>query len=151
MSHSSIGRREARILAMQVLCHWEVQRDASVEVLSDFLLGLCEEDHSISSEVASHVESLVQSFWRQAETIDAAIASSATRWEFDRISPVERNVMRVAVVEFLGKAIPARVILDEAIEIAREYGGKDSPRFVNGVLDDVRRRMGIATDEQCKK
>ena len=54
---------------------------------------------------------------------------------------VERNVMRVAVVELLEDEAPHKVVLNEAIDIGREYGGQDSPRFINGVLDMVLKRL----------
>ncbi len=55
--------------------------------------------------------------------------------------PVERNVMRVAVIELLDDKVPPKVALNEAIEIGREFGGADSPRFINGVLDEVLTRI----------
>ena len=53
----------------------------------------------------------------------------------DRLSPVERNVIRVAMVELPGGEVPPKVVINEAVEIGREFGGADSPRFINGILD----------------
>ena len=130
-------RRSSRILAMQALCQWEVQGDASLQVLAEFLAV-----QDASPAAFAYATELVQAFWRQREEIDRRIASASIKWDLARISPVERNVMRTAIVELLGGEIPAKVVLDEAIEIGREYGGEDSPRFINGVLDAVFQGIG---------
>jgi N utilization substance protein B len=80
---------------------------------------------------------LVRAYWNDAKSVDERIGRAAEHWEFDRISAVDRNAMRVAVVELLQGTTPPAVVLDEAIEIAREFGGEESPRFVNGVLNSV--------------
>ncbi len=125
-------RRSSRILAMQALCQWEIQRDESSLSLTDFLAS-----QEASPQATSYTTKLVQEFWRQQTEIDERVASASVKWDLARISQVERNIMRVAIVELLGGKVPASVILDEAIEIGREYGGAESPRFINGVLDAV--------------
>ena len=133
----SRDRRSSRILAMQALCQWEVQGDASSQALAEFLAV-----QDAAPDATAYATELVQAFWRQREEIDRRIASASIKWDLARISPVERNVMRVAIVELSGGEVPAKVVLDEAIEIGREYGGKDSPRFINGVLDAVFQGIG---------
>ena len=130
-------RRSSRILAMQALCQWEVQGDASSEALAEFLAV-----QDAAPDATAYATELVQAFWRKQGEIDQRIASASIKWDLARISPVERNVMRVAIVELSGGEVPAKVVLDEAIEIGREYGGKDSPRFINGVLDAVFQGIG---------
>ena len=125
-------RRQARILAMQALCQWDVQQDSSSESLVDFLSA-----REASSGAHRYATELVESFWKQRELIDETIAAATEKWEFSRISTAERNIMRVAVVEWFDRRVPPKVALDEAIEIGREYGGADSPRFINGVLDKI--------------
>jgi len=129
-------RREARILAMQALCQWDVQGDESPETLDDFFAA-----QEASEAAAGYAKELVGAYWSRHQGIDDRIAAAATKWDLSRISPVERNVMRVALVELLGEEIPPKVALNEAIEIGREYGGADSPRFINGVLDTVFKRL----------
>ena len=130
-------RRSSRILAMQALCQWEVQGDASLQVLAEFLAV-----QDASPDAFAYATELVQAFWRQRVEIDRRITSASIKWDLARISPVDRNVMRVAIVELSGGEVPAKVVLDEAIEIGREYGGEDSPRFINGVLDAVFQGIG---------
>ena len=95
----------------------------------------------VSTEAAGHAVQLVQRYWAQRQSVDDRIAAATTKWDLSRIGPVERNVMRVAVVELLDGEVPPKVVLDEAIEVGREYGGEDSPRFINGILDVVLKRI----------
>lgn len=133
-------RRQARILAMQALCQWDVQHDHSDAALFD-----CLADLDASPQAATHAMRLVRAYWNDAKSVDERIARAAEHWEFDRISTVDRNTMRVAVVELLLGTTPPAVVLDEAIEIAREFGGEESPRFVNGVLNSVLTTLRSAT------
>lgn len=117
---------------MQALCQWEVQRDTHAEALCDFFA-----EFGAAPAAASYATELVNGFWKNAEFVDGRITKAVERWSLERISTVERNLMRVAVVELVDGAVPPRVVLDEAIEISQEFGGKDSSRFVNGVLDRI--------------
>lgn len=135
------SRRQARILAMQALCQWDVQQVQSAQELLDLFERL-EADPQLFSPAVE----LVERFWETRQSVDEQIGSAVTRWDLSRVSPVERNIMRVAVVEVLSGATPPRVALDEAIELGREFGGGDSPRFINGVLDAVLRRLGLLAD-----
>ena len=126
------NRRGARVLAMQALCQWDVQRDESAESLHDFVAT-----HAAVTDSIAYAKRLVESYWRQREKIDMLIESSATKWDLPRISPVERNIMRIAVVEMYGDEVPPKAALNEAIEIGAEFGGKNSPKFINGVLDHI--------------
>jgi N utilization substance protein B len=114
-----------------------VQGDASSQALAEFLAV-----QDATPDAIAYATELVQAFWRKQGEIDQRIASASIKWDLARISPVERNVMRAAIVELSGGEVPARVVLDEAIEIGREYGGEDSPRFINGVLDAVFQGIG---------
>ena len=136
-------RRHARVLAMQALCQWDVQRDESHEALLDFLAEQSDGGHAIV-----FATSLVDAYWRQHAEVDGYIAGAAEKWTLSRISTVERNAMRVAIVEMLGGDVPPRVAIDEAIEIGKEYGGADSPRFINGVLDKVLKSLPPSIRDQ---
>lgn len=124
---------------MQALCQWEVQPDTGAEHLRDFL-----SEQELSSGSSRLAEQLVTVYWLRAPRIDKLIADAAEHWDFSRISPVERNIMRVAVVELLEGITPPKAAISEALEIGREFGGADSPRFLNGVLDRVWRSVESA-------
>ena len=119
---------------MQTLCQWEVQGAVTPEELAEFNAA-----REVSARVAEYAQELARGFWQEAERVDALLAETAEHWNLARLSSVERNVLRVAVVEMEQGTVPPKVALNEAIEIAREYGGADSPRFVNGVLDKIYR------------
>lgn len=115
---------------MQALCQWEVQREAAPGWLSSLWESL--EAHS---DAVAHAEPLVETILRDHERIDQAIAAVLEHWDLGRLSPVERNILRVALVELEAGGVPPKVAINEAVEIGREFGGADTPRFVNGVLD----------------
>ena len=117
---------------MQALCQWDVQGEESTAALAGFLRA---QDAS-ESELGKATE-IVQKFWANRQSVDDRITARATNWDLKRLSPVDRNVMRVALVEWMAGEVPAKVVLDEAIEIGKEYGGAASPRFINGILDKV--------------
>ena len=129
-------RREARILAMQALCEWEVQRQESSQTLAD-LSDMLE----AAPKAVAYATELVLYVWRTHELIDRNIAAAMSKWDLSRLTPVERCVMRVAVAELQIGEVPVKVVLNEGIEIARAFGGAESPRFVNGVLDAIVQRM----------
>jgi len=81
------------------------------------------------------------------EELDACIAAHARNWRVDRMAAVDRNVLRLATYELLHTDAPASVVIDEAIELARDFGSERSPAFVNGVLDAIARgREGAGAD-----
>jgi len=94
-----------------------------------------------SGAVVDYARAVIEAYRERRQSVDDRIAAAAEHWELSRMSPVDRNAMRVAVAEMLLGETPAKVAMDEAIEIAREYGGEESPRFVNGVLDLVYQRL----------
>jgi len=129
-------RRHARVLAMQALCQWDVQQNNDPTALTEFLLKQVGEGGRID-----YAASLVTSYWASHDDVDRRLSAAADRWDLPRLSVVDRNVMRVAVVEMLVGEIPPPVAIDEAIEIGKAFGEADSPRFINGVLDKVRKDL----------
>jgi len=128
----SPDRRLARIAAMQILSHWDVHRERADDGLDSLFDAL-----EVPGEIRPYAELLVRLFWGRQDDVDRRIRAALTDWDFSRVSLVERNVMRVAVAERLSAKIPPNVTLNEAIEIGKEFGGADSPGFINGVLDRV--------------
>ena len=77
--------------------------------------------------------------------VDDLISRHAAHWRLDRMPTVDRNILRLAVYEMLRTDTPPAVIIDEALELARQFSGEESVHFVNGVLDAVRRELPHAT------
>ncbi len=136
MAIDTSKRREARILAMQSLCQWDAQPDDRDALLAEYLLSRTDDE-----QIIGYAQKLTKAVWQFQTDIDALISKSCQGWTISRIALVERNILRVAAAELKLEETPHKVVINEAIEIGRSFGGKDSPGFVNGVLDEVYRRM----------
>jgi N utilization substance protein B len=128
-------RRQARELALSILYQLEFRPEKPEEVLDVFWA-----DHrGPPLEVGTYARELVEGTLTHREEIDTLITQYTEHWQFSRIALVERNILRLATYEFIfRKEVPEKVILNEAIEIAKQYGSEDSGRFVNGILDKIR-------------
>ena len=111
------------------------QRDVTGRPLAELLAG----SRPFTRELAEGVEG-------RRDELDAVIGRHAKGWELERIAPLERNVMRVALYEIEHGEAPTEVAIDEAVEIAKEYCGTDAPGFVNGVLGAAARERLPAAD-----
>lgn len=128
-------RREARELALQMLYALDSNSSAG---LRETLQTFREEQVEIAGRVREFAEGLVQGVQSQRETIDEAIRARSKNWSLSRMPRVDLNVMRLAAYELMFRAdIPKKVSINEAIEIVRRYGDKESPAFVNGILDEI--------------
>ncbi len=126
-------RREGRELALQIL----YARDAGRQELRDTLRGF-REGVETDQRTREFAEALVLGVEEHLETIDAAIKARSKNWSLSRMPKVDLNVMRLAAFElFYRPDIPKKVSINEAIEIAKKYGDKESPSFVNGILDEL--------------
>jgi transcription antitermination protein NusB len=133
-----MGRRtKARECAFQMLYQWDLTRAPLPEVIDSFWRL-----RTTTERTMGRVGELLQGTHRHLEAIDRAIAEAATHWRLDRIATVDRNILRLATYELLCEpGTPASVIIDEAVEMAKRFGEAESPGFVNGVLDAVKRRL----------
>jgi N utilization substance protein B len=129
-------RRDAREAAVQYLYQREMQGDQSDPVLEEFY-----EMRGLSPSGRRFCDELLQGWMQHREAIDEVIAKNARNFEFKRLSAVDRKVLRIACHEILFRTdIPAPVAIIEAIEIAKKYSTEDSGKFVNGVLDNIRKQ-----------
>ncbi|KAB0670499.1 transcription antitermination factor NusB [Oryzomonas sagensis] len=128
-------RREARELALQML----YALDANPAMgLRETLQTFREERDETPARTREFAEGLVTGVQQHRETIDTAIKARSKNWALSRMPRVDLNVMRLAVFELMFRSdIPKKVTINEAIEIARRFGDKDSPAFVNGILDEI--------------
>ena len=103
----------------------------------------------IPDDAKPFTRELAEGVEEHREELDEAIARHATGWSLDRIAPLDRNVMRIALYEIAYRDdVPTEVAIDEAIELAKEYCGADAPGFVNGVLGAaVREREAVGQQE----
>jgi len=134
-------RHKARRWVLQILYAWEVRgRDRELrEEAQDFFSR-----RTIGPDTRGYAERLIDAISERFGEIDALLAGGAERWDPSRMSIVDRNVLRIALAEFIAfDDVPPKVSIDEAVELAGRYGGADSPRFVNGVLDAAAHRLDL--------
>ncbi len=126
-----MSRRKAREYAFKVLFQVD-QVAAEPDQAFNYLLQeseLAEKDIKFSQE-------LIQETMRNFDQIDKIIASYASDWAIDRMPAVDRNIMRLAACEILFlESVDSIIVIDEAIEIAKKYGGESSPAYINAILD----------------
>lgn len=120
---------------MQALCQLDVLGDEVLAQLDDFLA-----DEKPTETVQAYARGLVREIWKGREDLDAKIQAVSEHWATRRMSSIDRNVLRVGLCELLNRSeVPAAVVINEAVEIAKAFGTTDSPAFVNGVLDALRK------------
>ena len=99
----------------------------------------------VERDASAFTRELVDGVERDRDTLDQSIARHASGWSLDRIAPLERNILRVAVHEMRTRPdVPVEVAIDEAVEAAKELCGVDAPGFINGVLGAVQRENGVS-------
>jgi len=131
------ARRRARELAFRVAYQSDLTHDGYAATWAAM-----REEERLSEDQRVLVEDVVGLLEARAAEVDAALAGACAHWPLERLAATDRSVLRAAVAELMARpGTPAPVVLDEAIEIARRYGSEESGAFVNGVLDQVARRL----------
>lgn len=134
-------RHRARQAAVQMLYQWEVGQHDIEEVVRTFwstnLPGL----EAVPDNVRTFAEQLVRTTIANLEKIDPLIADTAEHWRLSRIAALDRIILRLAISEFLDGSTPRNVIINEALELAKTFSGEESVKFVNGILDAVKKKM----------
>jgi N utilization substance protein B len=141
-------------MAIQMLYQSDLGKDSQVSVFADFRpqeylredqeLPAAQRDRVDVDEALTYAQTLVEGTLGHLEEIDELIRRQAEHWRLERMPAVDRNILRLAVFEFLYETdVPKLVILDEAIELAKEFGTEQSGRFVNGVLDGILKTQSL--------
>jgi transcription antitermination protein NusB len=127
-------RRKARELAMQALFFMDQRNDFSAETFGRFCASFAPKP-----EVRPFFMQLVEGVVQHRDRLDALIQSASENWSLERMSGVDRNVMRIAVFEMVScEEIPAKVSINEAVDIGKKFGTEDSGAFINGIIDTIR-------------
>jgi N utilization substance protein B len=136
------GRRRAREAALQMLYQAEVGRLAMSDVVQTHGVLGGTDAIDLDAEARMYAEQLATGTSQARDMLDSLIADAARNWRVERLAIVERLVLRLGVHELLTHPeTPPRVVIDEAIELARAYSGDEAAKFVNGVMDGVFRRL----------
>jgi N utilization substance protein B len=132
-------RRKGREAALKILYSMDLnpvtRKDACTQIL-DY--------EEVPENTREFTRELVEETLGRLAEIDGHIQNASLKWEINRMAAVDRNVLRLAVSELTGESPkPVRVVLNEAIELAKKFGGEESGTFVNGILDRVRIDLGM--------
>lgn len=138
------ARHKAREYALQMLYEAEASGVSMAEVLPHFW-----RDVNVPDAVREFAQRLACGAEAARPEIDALLMQSLDNWRLERLALVDRNVLRLAAFELLKEAgTPPIVVIDEAIELAKRFGGEDSGQFVNGILDALRKKLGLGSLDQ---
>ena len=127
--------RRARTVALQILFSQDLNPDAGVP--DDMIQERVKKD----PEQVRYAHQLIDGVTLQKKEIDAQIEAVLENWKFSRLAETDKNVLRIGVFELMNSKDPVAILINEAIEIAKEYGDKKSGGFVNGVLDKIRKNL----------
>jgi N utilization substance protein B len=135
-------RTFARECALKILYRIEISKESMEDSFLDFWSKTAE---AIDKESHDFAETLVKGVYDNLAAIDAIISKYTDNWDISRMAVIDRNIMRMSLYEILYRDdIPPNVSINEAIELAKKYGDVDSGKFVNGILDKIKKT-------ECKK
>ncbi len=130
------SRRRARTVALQALFEADSSHHSRVEVLERSLA-----EQKLPEPSAQFARDLIQGVTEQQDVIDGAIARAAPAWPVEQLPAVDRNILRLAIYEIVGdNGTPVKVIINEAVELAKSFGSDSSAKFINGVLGTIERQ-----------
>ncbi|MBS1875805.1 MAG: transcription antitermination factor NusB [Acidobacteria bacterium] len=140
------ARHTSRQRALQILYQWDMRGESVDTAIDAFYETLF--DNSDPGETPeprlprdAFMEALVRGTAAEVASIDRRIVEKSANWRIERMPVVDRNVLRLAIHEMTSAGAPPAVVIDEALELARQFSGEESVSFINGVLDAVRRDL----------
>ena len=137
-AHEIRVRRRARARALQALYAWDLVPDAGLVTVGERLFA----DLAVGPEEREVAAPLLARAAEVMGEIDRDLAAVTTNWRLERLSAIDRSVLRLAATEFRIGQTPPVTVIKEAIHLAERFGTDESARFVNGVLDALARRLG---------
>jgi transcription antitermination protein NusB len=129
-------RTKSREFAMQMLFQWDMSQQDPPKLAAKFWKSAKAADNTRA--FANH---LFEGAAKEATALDEIIAKHAENWRFDRLAAIDRAILRLAIHELRGKETPHKVVLNEAVELAKKFSNEDSSAFVNGILDAVNKSL----------
>ena len=126
-------RRTARELALKFL----YQTEYNSESPDSELVAFCERTN-VSQEVQNFTQALIKKFLLHEKEVDELLKKISTNWAPDRMAVIDKNIIRLGICELLfDSTTPPKVVINEAVEIAKKFGTEESPDFINGILDKI--------------
>ena len=146
---SSGTRRKARECALQMLFAADVVKNTGLFSIDDYWSELG--DTEFDDKTRDFANNLVEGTLKNNEPIDDRIRTRAEHWRIERMAIVDRNVLRLAVYEFLYEDTPHTVVINEALEIARRFSTFEATQFINGILDAIKLDLEKASSAEVPK
>jgi transcription antitermination protein NusB len=135
------SRRKSRELALQTLYACEVGGTADAAEVGRIMETIME-DSGGTAGIGQYARLLAEKTLSALKEIDALLGQHAANWDLKRMTAIDRNVLRMAVAElWFCEDVPFKVVIDEAVELAKQYGTDDSGKFVNGVIDSIHKEL----------
>lgn len=142
-----MNRHLSRTIAMQTLYEWDLRQQESVDPIVARNVSEFKDDAD-----AEYIKNVVTGTITHLNTIDEKISLAAPEWPIDQISPIDKAILRLAIYELLiDTEVPPKVAINEAVELAKLFGGDNSSKFINGVLGTVYRSSDRYNPEEEKE
>jgi N utilization substance protein B len=135
------ARHRSRQRALQVLYQWDMNKGRVEDAISSFYDTLNSEDDERDTGPDEFMEELAKGTSQMTPDIDHQITAKSENWKLERMPIVDRNILRMAIYEMNHRETPPAVVIDEALELARQFSGEESVSFINGVLDAVHKEI----------
>jgi transcription antitermination protein NusB len=123
-------RRKSREFALQMLFEWDMTRQDPARVEKLFWKSA-----RAAASTREFANQLFEGTVAQASTIDEMVGKLAENWRLDRLAAIDRNILRLAIYELRAGTAPPKVVIDEALELAKKFSSAEAPAFLNGILD----------------
>ena len=146
---TSSARHKARECALQMLFAADLVETDSSSVIENYWNELG--DSAVDEKAREFANDLVKGTLHNLQTIDDKIRTRAEHWRIERMAIVDRNVLRLAVCEFLFRDTPKTVAINEALETARRFSTYEATQFINGILDAIRHDLDSENGEDVAK
>jgi transcription antitermination protein NusB len=135
-------RHRARESALQILYQWEIARTDVARAAATFFEQQWPDKDAPADGLRAFASSLARDTVGRLETIDPLIADTAERWRPERMAILDRLILRMAVCEMMRDIdTPAAVVINEALELAKTFSTEESVKFINGMLDAIRKKL----------
>ena len=138
------ARHRSRRRALQILFEWDMRGESVDRAIAHYYETLYSEESENKPKPDKFMEELVRGTVNEAPEIDKQIEAKSEHWRLQRMPVVDRNILRLAIFELRQNTTPPPVVIDEALELARQFSNDESLKFINGILDAVNRQSSAA-------
>lgn len=129
-------RRKSREFALQMLFQWDLARQQPAHIKQNFWKSA-----RAAESTRKFANELFEGAAAQSGLNDELVTKLSENWRLERLAAVDRNILRLAIYEFRAGTAPVKVVMDEALELAKKFSSEESPAFLNGVLDAAHKKL----------